>query len=262
MQFLHNIKKQSLLAFFALLLFFAGITVFIQAGAVSAQAPSVNIQPTEEHTKARISLKSSQSLSDIVKMASEKGLKIELIEDDFTVGSLALYDFFFVKPDMDAKAIEEDYKRSRLAYFQDILKGDSELSQDQKKDLAPQFGELKAAIQRNDTGEIKVKKLTLSGSEKEIQTLFQRADVEQVSVIKEKLQSPLISPASTLQKMENKMERVNKKQAGLDIESTISSLYDFFLLEANAAQSLPSAPRYGISETKASSVNGQRETNG
>lgn len=225
----------------------------------SAPADIISSNELIKPAKARVNFKSFLSVSEIKNIADEKGLSLEMIEGDFTVGKLDLYDFYFVKPDMDTKSIEDDYKSSRVAYFKDLLNGESELTTEQRQELAPKFKEIKEELQRNDVGEIKIRKATFSGNEKDIQDLSQNSRVDQVNVIKEKQTSPLITPASILEKLQNKTERVNKKSASSK-ESIISTLINSFISVVKAAQSLPSVPRYGVSQTQASSYNGQRET--
>lgn len=205
-------------------------------------------------------MKSELSISEVINLAQEKGFKLDLIEGDFTVGSLPLYDFYYVKPDMDAISIEEDYKNSRLGYFKDILKGESELTQEQKKEIASQLGELKAALERNDPGRIKIKKFTLTGDEKGIQDLSQNTAVDQVNIIEEKQKSPSNSPSSTLQPLQHKPEQLNKKQSSLIKENFIATLFNSLISKVNAIQTFPSVPRYGVSQTQSSSITGERET--
>lgn len=202
-------------------------------------------------SKARIIFKLPLSVSEVAKLAASKGLYVEMLEGEFTVGSVPLYDFYPVQQQVNPETLEADYARSRLAYFADSLQEEAYLTEEQRKSLGPQLQAMKMAIQRQDAGPIRIQKATFSGNASTIQALSKNDVVDQVNVINNEQQSKTTSPTSNPQSSNNKIERTPKKTS--QTESTVS-------VNAAITQALPSVPRYGTSYTYPSSVSGQRYT--
>ena len=202
-------------------------------------------------SKARIIFKLPLSVSEVAKLATSKGLYVEMLEGEFTVGSVSLYDFYPVQQQVSPETLEADYARSRLAYFADSLQEEVYLTEEQRKSLGPQFQAMKMALQRQDAGRIRIQKATFSGNASTIQALSQHEVVSEVNLIDSNPQSNKTPLDRNTQPSPNKIERTPKKTS--QTESTVS-------VNAAITQALPSVPRYGTSYTYPSSVSGQRYT--
>ncbi|MEK7570819.1 MAG: hypothetical protein AAB553_00965 [Patescibacteria group bacterium] len=237
MNFLKNISL--VVIFFALVVF----------GAFSL--PDITqAAPDTKASQGRVSFKSGLSVTDTLKLASEKGLRVELLEGEFTVGSVSTYDFYPIKPGMDSKAIEADYKKSRLAYFQSISESQEKLPVDKRQVPSTQIAEMKAAVQKNDVGKITIKKVTFVGDENAIKSLSQNQNVEQATIVKEP-KAPVTTPLENLQKT------VAKK---IFKDNTSKSIQSNGVTTMALTQTLPSIPNQGMLDTKTSSqYSGQRE---
>lgn len=202
----------------------------------------------KESPKGRVSFKSDLSIADVLKLTSEKGLRVEMVEGEFTVGNTSSYDFYWVKPGQDAKGIEDDYKKSRLAYLKSLLESQDEQSAEKRQLPATQVADMTSTLKKGDIGKVMIKKITVSGDEATIQSLTQNQSVEQAKVIKAEL-PPLKSPMQQLQGTIKKgTYRTDSSQTK---PNTITSMM---------TQTLPSIPNQGMVDTKTSSqYSGQRE---
>ena len=206
--------------------------------------------PEAKTSQGRVSFKSGLSIADTIKLASEKGLRVEMLEGEFTVGSTSSYDFYRVKPGMDEKAIEEDYKKSRLAYLQSLTESQEKLTTDKRQMSSTQITDMKMAVQKNDVGKITIKKVTFVGDENTLQSLSKNQRVEQATVVKE----PKVATTSPLEDLQ---KTVTKKIFKEDISK---STQPNGVTTMAMTQILPSAPNQGMLDTKTSSqYSGQRE---
>lgn len=222
-----------------------------QSKTVSNSEAEADSAALGDASKARIIFKSPLSVSEVAKLAASKGLYVEMLESEFTVDSVSLYDFYPVQQQVNPEALEVDYARSRLAYFADTLQEEADLTEEQRKSLGLQFQAMKMALQRQDAGPIRVQKATISGDSSTIQALSQHEAVSEVNLIDDDLPSNKTPLELNSQPSPNKIERTPKKIS--QTESTVS-------VNAAITQTLPSVPRYGTSYTHPSSVSGQRYT--
>lgn len=206
--------------------------------------------PEVKASQARVSFKSGLSITDALKLASEKGLRIEMLEGEFTAGGTSSYDFYWVKPGQDTKEIEDDYKKSRLAYLKSVLESQEKLSDDKRQASSTQIADLKIAVQKNDIGKITINKVTFVGDENTLQSLSQNQSVEQATVVKE----PKVVTTTLTEDLQKTVARKVFK------EDTSKSTQPSGANTMALAQTLPSIPNQGMVDTKTSSqYSGQRE---
>ena len=161
------------------------------ADVVAADCEVVTVEPAV----ADVTFSDPVPVSQAVRLSEQANAEIDSLESDYDVGG-HVHDFFVSPPAGDAQSMAQAYEENRLAAFSDMIDNSATLKPEDQAELAPQINAMKAAVARNDAGEITVSGVTLSGEEATLETLNSAASAASAGVA---IESAEVRDVSTLE---------------------------------------------------------------
>lgn len=204
---------------------------------------------------------------DVTSLPNKYKVKISKLESDFIIGPTKIHDFYVEPKAGTATQLESDYAQNRLDYFADVVASEAEMPAKERSELQPRLDAMKAALEKRDSGSVRVSKVTFSGELSVLQQLAQSGIPAKVKIIDKGLMKELMEKKMQHEKQLRQKDIIKQSQKPLSIQRLLAALNPVSLLASVekptplVAQSFPVRwyPDLGVSYVYPS-ANGGRYT--